>query len=73
MSDNGAKENSASSDDFDRHDLQDIESRTEIENRKKSKKKVIEIEQSDPIFIASANAQSSSKKNSAKAVESSLR
>lgn len=73
MSDNGVKENSASSDDVDRHDLQDIESRTEIENRKKSKKKVIEIEQSDPIFIASANAQSSSKKNSAKAVESSLR
>ena len=46
---------------------------TDTKIKKNAKKKVVEVEQSDPIFIASANAKNSTKKKSAKTVESSLR
>lgn len=46
---------------------------SDIDNKKSVRKKVIEVEQSDPIFIASATAKSSARKKSAKTVESSLR
>ncbi len=41
--------------------------------KKKSRKKVVEVEQSDPIFIASATAKDSGRKKTAKTVESSIR
>lgn len=43
------------------------------ESHKRSRKKVIELEQSEPIFIASSTAKNSVKKQNAKAVESGLR